>query len=197
MPGFKIIMNDGCGEPANFAEQTNVVETARKHRYKIEVLEPLGDELTGILLFGYKCTRPNIEFDEITIHNSQDEIFRPGKQHWKPVEFTFYEKLSGESVYHNKTAELIYNWWSSTMMIIEKSLFNEPSVYLKQCQLSMLDGVGDIVWLYNMYNCWPSKISPSDLDYSNAAISEITITLRYDKAVEFSKLYKFSSPSAK
>jgi hypothetical protein len=48
----------------------------------------------------------------------------------------------------------------------------------------MLDGLGRKVWEYNLYDCWPIKVSPNDLDYSNTALSEISVTMRYNKAEE-------------
>ncbi len=81
-------------------------------------------------------------------------------------------------------ADAVYTWWGSTMIDVEKSLHNPPSEYLKNAQLAMLDGDVNHVWEYNLYDCWPQKISPSDLAYSSADIAEITVTLRYGKCRE-------------
>ena len=89
MPGFQISTDAG-----NTEGPRHIIETARNHRFKLEVLEPFGSTSTGILLYLEKCTRPTPEFDQIVIHNGQDEIYRPGKSRWLPVEFTFYEVLN-------------------------------------------------------------------------------------------------------
>lgn len=186
MPGFSIPFPNACGVN-NFGQGASVtVETARKHRYSLEVLEPLGSKRDGILLYGYKCNRPSIEFDEVAVHNGQDELFRPGKQHWKPVEFTFYEKMSGggDKAQFNQAAELVYKWWGSTMIDLKTSYHRSPSEYLKNCQLDMSDGSGQTIWVYELLDCWPSRVSPSDLDYSSSDIAEITVALRYAKARE-------------
>jgi len=184
MPGFRIPVPNYCGVTDFGDGPSNTVETARRHRYSLEVLEPLGDKYTGLLLFGYKCTRPTIEFDEMAIHNGQDEIFRPGKQHWKPVDFSFYEKLDGDNVLSNQAAELIYGWWGFTMVNVWSSLHQEPAKYLKNIQLDLLDGSGKTVWVYELLDSWPSRISPSQLDYTDTAIADITVTIRYSKARE-------------
>ena len=160
-----------------------LTETARKHRYKLEILDPL----TNILLFCEKCTRPTPEIDEIVIHNGQDEIYRPGKQRWSPIEFTFYEKLRGTyspSVQTNETAELIYEWWGETMIDLTRSVHKQVVSYYKDAQLQMLDGVGQPVWTYFLRDCWPQKITPIDLAYSDSDVATITVTLRYNKAQE-------------
>lgn len=185
IPGFNIPFSDACGSTIPGGPH-NTVETARKHRYLVQVLEPFGNGEFGILLYAYKCTRPNIEIDQVMIHNAQDEISRPGKQHWKPVEFTFYEKLQGGSSLFSQAAQLIYFWWGSTMINLETSLHNEPSQYLKNTQLDMLDGSGDSIWSYFLLDSWPSKVSPSDLSYTDSNIAEISVTLSYAKAKESS-----------
>ena len=48
----------------------------------------------------------------------------------------------------------------------------------------MLDGEGNTIWKYELYGCWPSKVSPSDLDYKSTDISSISMTLQIDRAVE-------------
>ena len=194
MPGFNIPMEaSSCGAGSS-SGPSHTTETARKHRYELEVLEPLGQGSQGqggdsLLLFLKKCTRPSIEIDEIVIHSGQDELFRPGKQHWKPIEFTFYEKLKGSKngSLNDECAEKIWKWWANAMIDVKTSLHKPPSQYLKDTQLTMLDGDGSSVWKYYIYDCWPSKISPSDLSYTDTDIAEISVTLRYSKAWEVRK----------
>jgi hypothetical protein len=198
MPGFNIPLRD-CVDPNAFQEQAAfqgpayTVETARKHRYRLEILEPLGPISQGgggdgILLFLEKCTRPTPEVDEITIHNGQDEIYRPGKQRWNPIEFTFYEKLRGDpGDFTNEAAEKIYKWWGEAMIDLQRSIHNPIATYYKRAQLQLLDGVGDPVWTYFIYDCWPQKVTPIDLAYSDTDIATITVTLRFNKCEEKQK----------
>jgi hypothetical protein len=190
MPGFYIPITDSCNEPVPEGGPAHNVETARKNRYLLEVLEPFGTKTTGILIYLAKCTRPGVEMDQVAFHSAQDEIFRPGKNHWKPVELTFYEKLDGSvddqgvGALTNQPAKLIYEWWGKTMINLETGLHNEPAAYLKNCQLNMLDGFGASIWEYHLYDCWPAAVSPSELSYSDGNIAEITVTLRYSKLRE-------------
>lgn len=201
IPGFNIPVSELVCNPlrpndAKYRGSSHIVETARQHRYILELLEPLGQPATNqadptptdadsTLVFAYSATRPKVTFDKITIHNAQDEIFRPGKHHWSDVDLTFYEVLSknGEKPY-GKITDLIYRWWAETMLNINTSYFAPPEQYLKNCKLSMVDGIGNAVWSYNLYDCWPCEVSPSDVSYVNSDIANITMKLRYDKAVE-------------
>jgi len=204
MPGFDIGVPDACHEgidgeytpPKNKREYSpsNTEETARRYRYEFEVLEPLDRDTRGstfLLLFAYKATRPTPEIDRITIHNGQDEIYRPGKNRWAPIEITFYERLAEESddQYYDQAAELLFKWWGGTnyglpggVIHLEQSLHGYN--YKKPCQLAMLDGTGGMVWGYYLANCWPMKISPCDISYADTEIADITVTLSYDKAIE-------------
>lgn len=194
MPGFNIppfnsaetCDTDSFKNQSAYFGPSSTVETARKHRYRLEILEPFGSNNDGILLFCEKCTRPSPELDEIVIHNAQDEIYRPGKQKWNPIEFTFYEKLREESGNSSvdDVAERIYRWWGETMVDLTRSIHNPITNYYKNAHLQMLDGVGRPVWTYFLYECWPHKISPSDLSYSDSDIATISVTLRYNKARE-------------
>lgn len=194
MPGFNIpYYAAGCvRQSSSNSGPAHTVETARAHRFILEVMEPMGgQDSTGMLLFLEKCTRPSPEFDKILIHNGQDEISRPGKTHWRDVEFTFYEKVSGDFVggdskdeLEDQCAKFVYEWWSKTMLNVETSQHRSPSEYLKNCQLQMTDGAGGPIWTYFLYDCWPLKISPSDLDYSNTDIARISVVLAYGRAKE-------------
>lgn len=192
MPGFLIPqINQNCGgdsfdrESAYEGPSPNT-EFGRKNRWKIEILRGQGfDSLSDILLFANKCTRPSPEIDEIQIHNGQDVIFRPGKHKFNPVEFSFYESTSESGdLSINNVAEKIYKWWAEDMIISGASRHGSLKSYLKNCQLTMLDGVGNQIWSYDLYQCWITKVTPSTLDYSDDSISEITVTMRYNLALE-------------
>lgn len=119
MPGFNIPTPPSCSTDALQQDSTYLgpvssVETARRHRYLLEVLEPFGTQDSGLLLFLSTCGRPTPEIDQIVIHNGQDEIYRPGKQRWGPVEFTFYEKLTPQDPpFTDQAAQFIYDWWGN------------------------------------------------------------------------------------
>lgn len=194
MPGFNITVQNGCDVPDStlngssvYTGPSNVIETARSHRFKLEILDPFGSGSNGgsILLNLEKCTRPTPEIDEIVIHSGQDEIYRPGKNRWSPVEFTFYERLrGGVADFTDSAAKNIYQWWGSRMIDLESSAHRSVTNYYKRAELSMKDGLGNDVWSYYLFDCWPVKVTPSTLDYGSNDIARITVTLRYNKAKE-------------
>ncbi len=190
MPGFNIPSGvSNCGPVPMGDGPRNVIETARAHRYMLQVLEPLGDTYRGLLLFLAKCTRPGVEVDQVAIHSGQDEIHRPGKHHWKEIEFTFYEVLNeggyvDEGGLTDNCAKRIWDWWAVSMIDVANSRHRRPEDYLKRAQLDMLDGQGSTVWRYFLYDCWPCKVTPSDLAYRDTDIAQISVSMRYSKAWE-------------
>jgi hypothetical protein len=155
-----------------------------------------------VLVFCHKAGRPVIEIDRIKMSRGQDEIFVPGKQHWSPCEISFYEavrddnQITGNMVSNgcdtdirfgvanaiNAVADIVHEWWAVNTINIRRSRLQRR--YKAISHLSMLDGGENTIWKYQLYGCWPSKVTPVDLDYGESAIAEISVTLSYDKADE-------------
>jgi hypothetical protein len=175
MPGFNITVEGvvcrGDSTPANTSE------TSRRHRYILQVLQPLSRDL---LIVSHKCGRPTPEIDRIVMHHGQDEIYMPGKNRWLPIEISFYDVHSAGGT--DNTAKEIYNWWSASVLDIEESAISQP--FKRDGNLYLLDSAGRPVWEYQLLGTWPSKVSPDSLDYSDNSISEITVTLQMDKCRE-------------
>jgi hypothetical protein len=205
MPGFKIKTEVPTQEKDRFSQGTynyndsigpdSNTEVARNYRWLFEVLtangsSPLGDTKDGILIYAQKCSRPAYEADDIVIHHGQSQIHRPGKIKWNPIEITFYERIKGDSIKGvgsnlvNDAARRIYEWWSLSMIDTNKNLTYKPTNYQRNAIIQQLDGTGKSVWTYHLYNCWPLKVTPSDMNYTSTDLSEITVTLRFDKARE-------------
>jgi len=172
MPGFLI---DGVGDPAK--NPPNTVETGRRHRYLLTLLDPL----KNVLIYAHKVTRPTFETELITVHSGQDLIYRPGKHKWNPIEMTIYDVVLEQQ---DDTASAIYDWWRNSMIDVSNSKQFKPAEYRKSCSLEMLGGDGGSLWLYQLHGCWPSKVTPSDLQFAETAIADITITLQVDRVVE-------------
>ncbi len=206
MPGFKIPISF---DPACANDSINIgfrndlssnplhtIEVARAHRWIFRTLTPLSDSSSGdpsnvnILIYAYKCGRPTIEIDEIKVFRGQQEIYRPGKHRWMPIELAFYDVYEGgdsqnpESVLNAGVASKVYRWWSEVTLNTTTNNLNNASDIYKTGALSMQDGYGKSVWHYKLFDVWPIKVSPSDLDYSSTNLAEISVTMRYNKAEE-------------
>lgn len=199
MPGFNIPLRpevvsgiERFGGPVGNqpAEPSNVLETARQYRFLLSGFKP-NEYVSSYINFNVKTIqRPQVQFDEIVIHSGQDEIYRPGKTKWQPIDIVFYETLSSQS--KSIVSYSIYDWWSRRMINIVDStqrvagvMTPDPTTgFYFNAQIDMLDGLGDVIWSYILYECWPVQVKPGDLDYSATAIADTTVTLRYNRASE-------------
>ena len=199
MPGFNIPLRPGGAPSDRFGSPNsirafgppNVLETARKYRFALQGFKPT-EYVSPYLNFNVKSIqRPKVQFEEIVIHSGQDEIYRPGKTKWQPIEMVFYETLSSQQ--RNSMAYSMYDWWSRRLINIADSTQrlsglmtqNPTTGFYFNAQVEMLDGVGNVSWSYILYECWPTAVTPGDLDYSSTDIAETAVTLRYNKAAEF------------
>lgn len=179
MPGFRIPFPNGlgCPNPGELPEAPSAsIETSRVYRFAFSILAPL----KPILLICHKSDRPSPEIDQITMHRGQDEMYWPGKNRWNPIEVSFYQ---GHLTPNTDTVcQLMYDWYGSTVVNLRESRLNER--FKETCVLDLLDGRRNAVHTYKMHGCWPSKITPDSLNYSETAISEVTVRIVYDKCEE-------------
>jgi hypothetical protein len=164
VPGFNINNNQTTQPSAK-------IEVARQHRWKFATLDPLKD----ILIYAHKSGRPKVTIDKATLHHQQDCVYFPGKEKWSPIDISFYQSID------NDVAGTIRKWWSVNVVNIATSVINLTKY---TCTLEMLNGRGAAVYRYTMYGCWPSQITPDELDYVSTRISEVTFTLEMDKSTE-------------
>ncbi len=198
MPGFNIPLRPEVvsgierfgGPVGNPAGPSNVIETARTYRFELQSLKPL-EYVNPSLLWNVKSIkRPSLQFDEIVIHSGQDEIYRPGKSKWQPVDIVFYEPIS----YGNRSllSGGVYAWWAGRMTDATNSTQRRAGImtpnattgFYFNAQIDMRDGEGRVVWSYILYECWPISVTPGDLDYGSTDLATTTVTLRYNRAGE-------------
>lgn len=196
MPGFNIpSIVAGCHD--EFAVEAGTrfesspsssVETLRSHRFRFEIFASVNRGSSIWLAYPKQCTRPNPEIDEITIHNGPDQIYRPGKVKWSPVQVTFYEIAeTGDGL----TPSALFTLWAQNTIDLETSSIgslrpadlDSPTLNFNAL-IEMLDGAGNPLWQYWLYNCWPTKISPANISYDESNILTTDVTLRFDKAFE-------------
>jgi len=174
MPGFNIPYESRSLD--DVALPSAIIETARSNRWEVTIFTPLND----IILYAHKCTRPTPSIDFAVVHRGQNEAYFPGKHRWASVDFTFYDVLTSSV---DRTAYLFYQWYTTGVLDIENSrIAGGINKYLVTYEL--LDGFGRNIYRYELINAFPIKVSPSNLDYKESSVADITVTLQYELAVE-------------
>lgn len=186
MPGFNIPLGpaSGCSETdveSGDGAQANLPrDIGRAHRYEIQIYGSGKTDFTNIRFYAHKVTRPNLEIDKIVIHHGQDEIYRPGKQRWQPIDISFYETLTEN---YDDVAKKLTEW-RREVIDFKKSVIKPITELYKTIRIDILDSVGKSVWYYELLNAWPMAIQPSNLAYADSGLSEITVKVSMDKVME-------------
>lgn len=163
MPGFGI--NQSSGPP-------NTVETHRAYRYILSSM----DKLQPFVAFAKSCERPSIIIDTMIVHHGQDEISVPGKQRWNPITIEFYDMPGISSA--------LNDWAQNNTVHVSSSTTGQQSQYKKNFELSMLNGAGSPIWVYHLYDAWPSSVKPSKLSYEDTSIATIEVILQIIKCTQ-------------
>ena len=177
MPGFNLTAKDEGYD--------NGIETARKHRWKVSITIPdepaVADflQLSIISFFAKSCNVPSVSYDELVVHNGQDKIVLPGKWNYKPVDIVFYEILKSSKEFPSGEYSLSHQLMLLTPNSARFSKIN--NYYRFNTKIEMLNGRGATTTTYELHECYIEKFEPSDLDYSDTNISELTLTLKYNR----------------
>jgi hypothetical protein len=166
MPGFNIVTGK--------AGQTgNRIETRRKHRWKFTSL--FGG--SPFLLLLKSASRPSFTLEEPVMHHNQEQVYFAGKQSWETIELVWYDAEQEPNV--SKTV-----WdWLNTVVDVSLADVSTPSEYKVNAKLEMLQGDGSSNEKWDVYGAWPKDVKWNELDYESTDIQQVTVTLRYDRAV--------------
>lgn len=172
MPGFAI------GDTKAKEVPNSTQETARRHRWRFVSFDPIGD----IRLNAHKAARPKPQADRLVWHYKFCEFYYPGKVRWQPITVSFYQTITDSGT--EQAARLLYAWFTKSRKDRGGANIVGPKKSKQACQLAQLAGTGSPIYQYDMYGCWPSEISPDELDYTSTEISEVSFTLQMDWAEE-------------
>lgn len=174
MPGFKI---GDTGGPAN-----SLVEAMRVHRWQFifDQIEGLKD----VAIYALSTQRPSPQIDQMVMHHKQNQINLPGKHKWNPINVKFYEIQ--DLPIGDTTTSAIFNYWAddaaSAVINFVSNTIN-PN-FRTNCRIQMEDGAGDFAHEYTLYNAWPTKVEPVELNYSSSDLATVQVTLVYDACDE-------------
>ena len=171
------------------------IESIRSYRWIFDLFDPFKSNVLGntkitsaapgdLLCYLKKADRPSLEFDEIPIHNGPRTTYRPGQFKCNPITLEFYEILGPGSTWVDGAAVRMYEWMRRAMFRSRKSVYGTHKDYTFNARLMLLDGHGQPIHIYGLFNCFAVKITPSELNYENDNIATITATIRYDDYTE-------------
>jgi len=147
------------------------LEPKRKNRWVIEF-----PDLDFAEWMVQTSSRPSVSINEVEIPYMNTSTWVAGRSVWETIDITFIDCI-GPS-----TTQKIMDW---IRQCIEHSTgrMGYATNYKKQLILKLLDPAGQTVEKWTIDGAFITSANFGDLDMSSDDLAEVTITVRFDKAI--------------
>jgi len=154
-------------------------EPKRKFRFRVE----LGNYDEAAIWYTKTVKKPSFQITEIDHSYLNHKFYYPGRTEWQTIDITLVDPVTPDASYR-------------TLSIISKAGYNPPrnsgdvttmskreaTNALGTVLISQLDESGGVLEVWTLKNAFITNVDFGDLSYEDDALSEITLTLRYDWA---------------
>ena len=165
------------------SSKSSTLEPLRKNRWFITFTSIPGSSsstATEELAFcAHTSNRPQESFNEIITHRLNEQFKWAGKVTWNDLSMSFYDYINGV----NSASQILWDW--------SKMVYNPitgqqgfKTQYSTSATLAMLDPLGGVVQVWNLFYIWPSEINYNDLSSEDDGIAEVNVTFKYDYAIK-------------
>jgi hypothetical protein len=129
------------------------------------------------------AARPNVQFEDQTIHIYNSQIHYAGKPKWQ----TLSVKLRDDST--GAVSKLVGEQMQKQFDFYEQSSAASGQDYKFTLRIEMLDGgngasLPNVLETWICYGCYVTQANYEALDYSQQGPAEITLTVQMDNAVQ-------------
>lgn len=127
--------------------------------------------------------RPQVTFAEITLPIYNSTVYLAGKPTWNAVSCNIRDDATGE------VARLIGEQIQKQFDFSEQSSAASGADYKFKTVCQILDGARgvstpNILEAWELYGCYIADVNYNQLQYSESAAMQITLSIRYDNAVQ-------------
>ena len=175
----------------NFWTNSTAQDPKRAFRFTVTMT---GDGL-GMLWYAKSVTKPKLNVSETEHDFLNHKFYYPGKTPWHPVTLKLVDPISPDAagVLLQKFVDTGYNIPAGFASLVPNVGLSNPSKStsvdaLGEVKIDQIDSEGNPVETWTLNNAWIKDIAFGDLDYTQEALTEITMTVRYDWAT-------FTSPA--
>lgn len=129
------------------------------------------------------AARPNVQFEDQTIHIYNSQIHYAGKPKWQTITVKLRDDATGQ------VSKLVGEQMQKQFDFYEQSSAASGLDYKFTLRIEMLDGgngasAPTILEAWECYGVYVSQVNYESLDYSQQGPAEITLTLQMDNAVQ-------------
>jgi len=155
-----------------------------KYRYRVSFLnmgvtKPTTELTKQVMTF----TRPSVSFEDITIDIYNSKLRLAGKHSWEDAQVEIRDDAGGH------VAALVGEQLQKQLDFSEQASAASGMDYKFQMNCEILDGgngasAPTVLETWELYGCYLQAVNYNDLTYADSAPVTITMTIRFDNAVQ-------------
>jgi hypothetical protein len=128
-------------------------------------------------------TRPQIQFNEITLPVYNSTLYLAGRYQWNPITVTVRDDASGT------VSKAIGQQVQKQLDFVEQSSAATGQDYKFQTNIEILDGgnganAPTVLETWELYGCFVQQANYQNLAYSQNEAATIQLNIRYDNAIQ-------------
>lgn len=157
----------------------------RKYRWTFDIVVPCGLNQQPVSIGNHVvklAARPNLSIEETEINFLHGKMWIPGKGTWETITVTYYD------IANDNTLVDLYSWLATVYDFTRSDRLYQSSRkgnlvgirgYAGYAALTLYDGCGEGLELWELKHVWPQAINFGELDYSSSEEVTVELTLRY------------------
>jgi hypothetical protein len=159
---------------------TNTILLMPKLQNRFRVTFNIGDKefITGNVK---TVTRPSLAFDPITLDVYNSRIYIPGKHTWNPITVVIRDVVS------NSVINALNSQIEKQINMTQQTTPLSAAFFKFATKIETLDGTNgsepNVLDTWKLAGCYIENIEYGNNDYSTAETVDISVTLKYDNAV--------------
>jgi len=129
------------------------------------------------------CSRPQVQFTEITLPIYNSTMYLAGKHAWQTLAINIRDDAS------NTVSKLVGQQLQKQMDFVEQASAATGQDYKFQTNIEILDGGNGaaapiVLETWELYGCFLQTANYNTLNYGTSDVVTISLTLRYDNAIQ-------------
>ena len=128
-------------------------------------------------------TRPQVQFDEVTLDVYNSRIYLAGKHAWQETTINLRDDAQGN------VSKLVGQQIQKQMDFVEQASAATAQDYKFQINYEVLDGgnglaTPTVLETWELYGCFIQSVNYNNMNYSSNEMATISLTVRYDNAIQ-------------
>lgn len=173
--------NFGVAAPAG---TTTLLMPKLQYRFRVTLINFAVESPVELTKQVQDVQRPKVQFEEIEIPVYNSRVYLAGKYQWETLTLTLRDDASGE------VQKFVGQQIQKQFDFYEQASARSGIDYKFSTKIEILDGGNAtleplVLETYNLYGCFVQNVDYSDLEYSSNEIATVTLTIRFDNAIQF------------